>query len=119
MSASPIQSISAFLTKTNTTVRPGAFSSPRRVVRVHLEVITAFDSDGTDQIRIGHATDNDAYGTLVDVSTTGIKTVTLGSGIGYDATPRQLIFEYVAGGSAPTTGSAVITVEFIPLPPQI
>ena len=119
MTSGPVQSISGFITKTNKTVYPGNFVHPRTILRIYLEVLTAFDGSGTDQIRIGHSTDNDAFGTLTDVSTTGIKTVTAGAGIGYDATPRQVIFEYVAGGGDPSNGSAVITLEFLLLPPQI
>lgn len=119
MSASPVQSLSAFVTASKQIAYPGSFHAPRRVLRVHIEVIEAFNGGGTDQIRVGHRTDDDAYATLVDVSTTGIKTVTLGSGVGFDATPREVIVEYVNGGGEPTTGSALVTMEFIPCPPQI
>lgn len=119
MSASATQSFSAFVTKDRQTVYLGIFTSPRKVVRAHVEVLTAFDGSGTDQIRIGHATDDDAYGVLVDVSTTGIKTVTLGAGVGYDITPRQVIAQYVAGSGLPSNGSAIVTLEFIQCPLQL
>lgn len=116
MTFSPVQSLSAFLSATKQTVSLGAFAVPRRVVRVHVEVTQAFNSDGTDQIRVGHRTDDDAYMALLDVSTTGIKTAVLGTGIGYDATPREILAEYVNGGSEPTTGKVVITLEYVSLP---
>lgn len=116
MNSSPVQTLSAFVTSTSRTVEMGNFFFARRVLRVHIEVTAGFDGSGTDQIRVGHQTDDDAYATLTDVSTTGIKTVTLGSGVGYDSTPREVIAEYVNGAGLPSNGKAIITIEFIPLP---
>jgi len=96
----------------------GFFRNPRKILRAHVEVLEAFDSGGTDLLVIGHTDDDDAYVTSIDVSTVGIKVVTLGSGVGYDATPRDVIAKYTAGGSAPTQGSVVITLEYVFQPRQ-
>lgn len=111
-----VQTLSAFVTASKQAVPLGNLFFPRRVVRVHIEVTEAFDGSGTDQIRVGHRTDDDAYATLTDVATTGIKTVTLGTGVGYDSTPREVIAEYVNGGGEPTNGKAIVTLEIINLP---
>lgn len=111
-----VQTLSAFVTYAKQTVPLGSFFFPRRVVRIHVEVTEAFNGSGTDQIRIGHRTDDDAYMALLDVSSTGIKTAVLGAGIGYDATPREVLAEYVNGGGEPTEGKAIVTMEFINLP---
>ena len=96
----------------------GFFRNPRKILRAHVEVLEAFDSDGGDTLVVGHADDDDAYITSIDVSTTGVKAVVLGSGITYDATARSVIAKYTAGGSAPTTGSVAITLELVYLPRQ-
>lgn len=118
MPAASIQSLSGFLTSSKQTLTLGSFREPRKVLRAHIEVITGFNSDGTDQIRIGHNTDDDAYVTLTAVNAAGIQTVTLGTGVGYDATPREVIAQYVNGGSEPSQGSAIVTLEVLPCPPN-
>ena len=96
----------------------GAFRNPRYVVRVNVHVTEAFNSDGGDTLVIGHPDNTDGYGESVDVSSTGVKTVTLGSDIGYDATNREVQAVYSNGGTEPTTGKAYIVIEFMPSPPQ-
>jgi hypothetical protein len=82
------------------------------VVAVHLHVTEAFDSDGTDEIEVGYGADNNAYATLTDVSTTGVKAVTLGVDEGYSGTERAAEAYYVNGGSEPTVGKALVVIEF-------
>lgn len=114
-----VQTLSAWVTKTNQRVVLGHFKNPREVLRVRIEVSTAFNGSGTDEIRVGTDDDNDAYATLTDVASTGIKTPTLGTGVGFDKTERNVVAEYVNGGGEPTTGSALVTVEFCNSPPQV
>ncbi len=84
------------------------------MLRRSTEVAEAFDSDGTDFIRTGHDTDDDAYSQDVDVSSTGLKTLTDGVDIGeYSSSARTPKATYSNGGSEPTQGKALITFEFI------
>lgn len=85
-------------------------------VRVH--VTEAFDSDGTDTLSVGRVGDEDAFGAAVDVSTTGVKAVTLGAEAGYNATGVNVRGYYFNGGSEPTTGKALVVVEYYRVPVQ-
>lgn len=111
---SPVQSLSAWVTKDRQTVPLGSLRHPRDILRVRVWREIAFNSNGTDHLDIGYVGDEDAYAADVDLAGTGLATVTLGSGAGYDDTPRELVLTYTAGGSAPTTGKALVTIEFIP-----
>jgi hypothetical protein len=113
-----IQTLSTAVSASRQNPKMGYFRSPRKVLRIYVEVLEAFNSDGTDTLVIGHGDDPDAYATSINVSTTWVKTVTLGSGVNYDATPRAVIAAYTAGGSAPTTGSVIILIEYAELPRQ-
>lgn len=83
-----------------------------RVISVTVQVLEAFNSDGADEITVGYDGATNAFATAVDVSTTGIKSVTLGSGVGYIATARAAEAYYVNGGSEPTTGEALVTIDY-------
>ena len=88
------------------------------VVRASLHVTEAFNSSGTDNIQCGYDSDNDAYFTNTDVSTTGIKSVTLGAGIGYDTVSRRVEAYYTNSASEPTAGEAEVILEYYILPMQ-
>ena len=118
MTNSQIQALTGMVSDSNKTPRMGSFRTPRRILRIHVEVLEAFNSDGGDTLEIGHADDPDAYCTSIDVSSTGVKSVTLGSGVNYDAVSRAVIATYAAGGSAPTTGAVDICIEWIQSPKQ-
>ena len=84
------------------------------VLRVQVYVQTAFNSDGSDNLVVGHVDDNDAYATTVDVSTTGRKSVSEGvSARVVETEPRAIKAYYTNGGSEPTTGKAHVLVEYI------
>jgi len=94
---------------------PSLGTLPRHtiVTSVRVYVQEAFNSDGTNQITVGFDGTVSAFATAVDVSTTGVKTVTLGAQAGvYQSTERAVEAYYTAGGSAPTTGRALIVVEY-------
>lgn len=110
------ETLSIIVTAAKNTPTMGFFRDPRKVLRAHVEVLEAFNSNGTDLLVVGHADNDDGYIASIDVSTTGVKTVTLGSDIAYDSTPRAVIAKYTASGSAPTTGKVVITIEYVRLP---
>ncbi len=101
------------------TVVLGDIPKDAYVKAVNIHVTEAFDSDGTDQIQVGWTSDNDALATLTDVSTTGVKAVTLGANNGYNGTGQTVTAYYVNGGSEPTTGKAIVSVEFFRVNSQI
>lgn len=86
--------------------------------RAHVHVTEAFNSDGTDTLTVGWDSDTDALVTSVDVSTTGVKTLTLGANVGYNGTAHSVEAYYANGGSEPTTGKALVILEFFPIPKQ-
>lgn len=96
----------------------GYLSGRFAVTDVRIYVAEVFNSSGTDQIKVGFDADDDAYAPLVDVSSTGRATVTLGDYINYpDPTDKRKVEAYyVAGGSAPATGKALVMVGYIQVP---
>lgn len=87
-------------------------------VRAHVHVTEAFDSNGADTLTVGYDADTDALITSVDVSSTGVKTVTLGVLQGYNSTARAMEAYYVNGGSEPTVGKALVILEIWKVPTQ-
>jgi hypothetical protein len=94
------------------TVSLGTIPAAFRVHSVAIRVITAFNSDGTDQISVGFTGTTEAFATLTDVSTTGNKTVTLGSAPWQNDTARELVAYYVNGGTEPSAGAAIVEVVY-------
>lgn len=92
-------------------LRPGTY-----FVRAQVHVTVAFNSDGTDNITVGYDADTDAFITSLDVSTTGVKTASLGTLNGYNGTARTVEAYYTAGGSAATAGKAIVILEIFPVP---
>jgi len=95
------------------------------ITKVHIQVVEAFNSDGTDLLTVGYASDHDALVEALDVSTTGIKTPTYGVAMGWTGTVlhptpppcglQELLIYYTPGGSAPTTGEVLVIVEYVPV----
>lgn len=86
-------------------------------MRVLCHVTEAFNSSGSDEITIGTDVDTDAIMTALDVSTTGVKSCTLGVRAGYGtASPIKLF--YSNGGTEPSTGAAVFIIETVKTPPS-
>ena len=93
---------------------------------VRVEVTTAFNAT-TPTLKIGHAADDDAYVTTVDLSTTGVTVITpgaAGAGVALgkrDATAYRDVLAVASWASGtPTTGAALLTVDydnFLPPPP--
>lgn len=106
-----------WVTDSRKTVDLGAVSGDTYVMRAHCHVIEAFNSDGTDTLTVGTDVDPDAFITSIDVSTTGIKTATLGVRAGFTAAASPIKAFYANSGSAPTTGKAVILLELAKTPP--
>lgn len=89
------------------------------VARVHIHVTEAFNSDGTDLVTVGWDADPDALATSADVSTTGVKSLTLGANEGFNSTEKTVKAFYSNGGSEPTTGKAIVIVEFFRVQKEI
>lgn len=86
------------------------------VYGAHVHVTQAFNSDGTDTLTVGYDADTDALVTSIDVSSTGIKSVTLGALNGYNSVARNVEAYYVNSGTEPTTGKALVILEFYRVP---
>ncbi|MEO5366367.1 MAG: hypothetical protein H7831_08440 [Magnetococcus sp. WYHC-3] len=109
--------LSGWVTYARTSVSLGTMPTDRYLSRAFMHVTQAFNSDGTDLVQVGYTGDADAYATATDVSSTGVKSVTLGTLAGYNGTAHPVEITYTAGGSTPTTGKAYACLEFLPTPP--
>lgn len=107
-----VLTLSGFVTFGSQTLTLGVLPVGASVKRVHIDVLTGFNGDGTDQIQVGHDDNNDAFATATDVSATGYKSVTLGAEVGYVSTSRPVKAYYVNGSGEPTTGKALIEIEY-------
>lgn len=107
----------AWVTHSRQTVDLGAIPADTYVMRAHCHVVEAFNSNGTDTVTVGTDADPDAFVTSIDVSTTGIKSCTLGVRAGHGSASPIKVF-YVASGSQPSTGKALIILETTRTPPQ-
>jgi hypothetical protein len=104
--------LAGWLTSGTQNITLGVLPIAAYVVRVHIHCTTAFNAGGSDEIRVGYDADEDAYATLTDVSTSGVKTVTAGAGIGYDTTARSVEAYFVNTGAEPSAGRALVIVEY-------
>lgn len=108
--------IAAWITKGRQTVDLGALPANTYIMRAHCHVTQAFNSDGTDTITVGSDADPDSVVTSIDVSTTGIKSVTLGVNAGFNSDAQQIKIVYANGGSEPSTGAALFLFETAQVP---
>jgi len=113
-----ISYLSAWVTFSRTTIDLGALPANTYILRAHVHVTEAFNSDGSDTLLMGSDADTNAVITTVDVSTTGIKSVTLGVNAGFNSVAQPLKIFYTAGGSAPTTGAALVILETVKTAPS-
>lgn len=87
------------------------------VVGLHVQVTEAFNSDGTDFLTIGWDADPNALMDDLDVSATGVLApVLLSVGTGAE---KDIKAYYTAGGSAATTGKAIVILEYIRVTDEI
>lgn len=107
-----METLSAWVTSASQNPSMGNLPADTYVFNVRMHPTEAFNSDGTDEIRVGYDGVEAAFATLTDVSTTGVKTVTLGASAGYNATARAVEAYYVNGGTEPTTGKALVILEY-------
>jgi hypothetical protein len=118
-SSIPLERLQGWVADDATNPSLGTLPADSYVVNVRIQVTELFNSDGDDLISVGYDADNIAFATTTDVSTTGIKTVTLGSLAGYNATARSVEAYYTDTGSAPTTGKALVILEYFRVQTQV
>lgn len=82
------------------------------ITGVRINVVEAFDSDGTNLVTVGWDASASAIATSTDVSTTGQKSVTLGGSVGYRQSAQTVKAYYTPGGSQPTHGAVLVCVEY-------
>lgn len=111
-----ISRLQAYVTSSQQNPTLGTLPPNSYVLRAHLHVITNFDSDGTDNIQCGYDADQDFIFANIDVSSTGVKSVTLGSGAGYNSVARKIEGYYTNGGTEPSQGNAFILIEYMVVP---
>jgi len=103
----------------NSSISLGTIRSDFYLKNIRLQVTELFNDSGTDTITVGTDTDEDAYMTSEDVSSAGIKSITLGTDNGFNSTRAEVKVFYNGQNSDATTGKALIIFEFTPVPPQI
>ncbi len=108
--------ISSWITHSRQTVDLGVLPADTYIMRVLCHVTEAFNSGGTDEVTVGNDLDPDAIVTTVDVSSTGIKSLTLGVNAGYNSAGQQLKLFYSNGGGEPTAGAALFLFETAKVP---
>ncbi len=93
------------------TIPAGAY-----IVEWVINVTTAFNSDGTDQVNLGITGTAAKFASALDVSTTGLKTGVVLTQIGaLQASAQPVLGIYAPGGSAASTGAMTIICRvFIP-----
>lgn len=110
------QTVQAWVTHETQTATLGLVPSNVVFIGARIEVTEAWNSDGADEISIGVDAAHTYFVNAVDVATTGTKTATLNalfSGSGFEASATTVVAYYVNGGSEPSTGRAIVTIEYI------
>jgi len=115
----PKMTMHGWLSDSTQTVTLGAFTTDCYVTNVHIQVTELFNSNGTDNISVGVTGDHEYFATNTDVSSTGIKTVTLGTGADHEASPTAVVAYYANGGTEPTTGKALVILEYVKVSAEI
>lgn len=96
------------------TITIGVLPTNSIVMGVNIWTQEAFNSDGTDEVCVGFSGTAEAYGVDVDVSDTGVESVTLGASAKVvDATSRIVqAYYHTSDATNLTTGEAHILVEW-------
>lgn len=80
------------------------------------DVTVAFTGTGTDLLTIGWTADNDALATSQDISTTGVKTPTVGANHGYNSTAQTVNAYYLDANADAGAGKVLCVVEYWQVP---
>jgi len=109
-----VRQLQGWITDDNQNPTIGVLPDNHVVLAANVWVQEAFNSDGTDTLQVGFDADTDGYVTSTDVSTTGVKTVTLGVvAQKVVATAKTVEAYYLNSGSEPTTGKAHVALTYI------
>jgi len=108
--------ITYWVTYSRQTIDLGRLPPDTYIMRAHVHVTQAFNGSGSDTVTVGSDADPDAILTSVDVSTTGIKSTTLGVNAGYNSLAQPLKIFYANGGGEPSAGAALIIIETAKVP---
>jgi len=81
-----------------------------QVAEIEINVTTAFNSDGTNLLSIGHDDDHDAYALSINVGAVGPKVFSVA--VAPESGARTVKAYYTAGGSPATAGKTQITVRY-------
>ncbi len=117
--AQVMERLVAWVADDKQTASMGKLPANSVVTTVRIQVTEAFNGSGTDLISVGYSGSATAFATTTDVSTTGIKSPTLGSSAGFNATARDVEAYYTNGGGEPTLGKALVILEFYRVPAQV
>lgn len=110
------QTIQTWVTHETQSATLGLVPSNVVFIGARIEVTEAWNSDGTDTISVGLAAAHTYFVNAVDVTTIGTKTATMNalfSGSGFEASATTVVAYYENGGTEPTTGRAIVTIEYI------
>lgn len=103
--------ITGTIDNTDTTAKVlGTIPEDAVLVGIWLDVTTAFDSSGSDDVQVGDGSTDNHYGSA-DVSATG-QTLTGWTNLGA-VSNRDFTAKYVDGGGDSTTGAARVTGVFL------
>lgn len=110
-----MEHLSVWLSSSTQFAQLGRLVPDAYYVRAEIHTTEAWNSSGTDEIRCGAGSAGSVTTvlfTLTDVAATGFDTPTLGARRGYDASGQTYNCEYVNGGTEPSTGKSLVTIEF-------
>lgn len=108
-----LATLQAWITYSNASITLGSIPPNAYFSSITLHVTEAFNAVSSNNISLGTDTSNkQVLGTNTACNTTGIKTVTLGTSIGYTGIARPIIIYYTQTGTAATTGKALVIVEY-------
>jgi hypothetical protein len=110
--ATSVKRLEGWVTEADQAVTLGDTPADAYFLAAHLHVVEAFNGSGTDLVRCGTGANSENIFADADVSSTGVKTLTLGAMIGYNSAARTIHVTYNNGGGEPTTGKALVVLEY-------
>jgi Pectate lyase superfamily protein len=110
LTAGGLTQLSGWIVHSDTAVQFADFFTPRQVVAVTLNVTEAFNAGTTATLKAGTSAGGSNIFAAVDVTTTGMKTVTLGSAAYASSAGCHLT--YAETGSASSSGKALVVFHY-------
>lgn len=106
-----LSKLQGFVTKGTQTRVLGTLPANSYIKNVYVHVLEAFNSSGNDLLTVGWDGSVDALVTSIDVSTTGVKSVTLGASNGFNTVAQNVKAYYTNSSSEPSTGKAFVLID--------